>query len=173
MHYFSGFCFKNEKEIFSHLPLVEDIFTFTGFSYGAIKAYQTALLSLEEGRRVQRVNLLSPAFFQTKTPSFLKMQIMGFRKDSQKYIKNFLSLCGNVNAKYLNMGTIQELQELLYFKWESQQLKRLQDSGVQINVFIGEKDQIISPQEVREFFLPYCTIYSYKNFNHCLSCDHL
>lgn len=173
MNYFSGFCFEGEREIFSHLPLTQDLFTLTGFSYGAIKAFKTALQYTKEGRRIQTLNLLSPAFFQTQSQAFLKMQILGFRKNTQSYIQNFLSVCGNPKAKYFKSGTLQELEELLSFEWREEELKELKNYGVQINVFLGGEDKIIPPLEAREFFLPYAIVYFYKDFNHCLNCDHL
>lgn len=173
IHYFSGFCFKDEREIFSHLPLDQNEFTLTGFSYGAIKAFKHALDEIRDGRRIQTLNLLSPAFFQTQTPAFIKTQILGFRKDSKSYIENFLSLCGNPNAKYFKVGNLQELEELLYFEWREEELEELVQNGVKINVFLGGEDKIISPLEARGFFLPYSLIYFYKDFNHCLNYDHL
>ena len=157
MLYFSGFCFEGEREIFSHLPLEQDEFSLTGFSYGAIKAFKYALKSVREGKRIQSLNLISPAFFQTQSPAFLKMQLLGFRKDSQNYVQNFLALCGNPNAKYFKAGRLEELTK----------------RGVKINVFLGGSDKIIPPLEAREFFLPYSVVFFYKDFNHCLSCDHL
>lgn len=173
MHYFSGFCFEGEKRIFSHLPLVQNAFSLTGFSYGAIKAFKHALQAVREGKRIQTLNLLSPAFFQTQSPAFLKMQLLGFRKDTQAYIQNFLTLCGNKNAKFFKQGSLEELEELLYFKWKEEELAELVNHGVQINVFLGGEDKIIPSAEAKEFFLPYCVVYFYKDFNHCLSCDHL
>lgn len=173
MTYFSGFCFEGESEIFSHLPLTHNLFTLTGFSYGAIKAYKHALQSIQEGKRIQSLNLLSPAFFQTQTPSFLKAQILGFRKNSQNYIKTFLSMCGNPNGKYFKSGTLEELEELLYFQWSESELGELVKNGVKINVFLGGEDKIISPLEAKEFFLPYSQVFFYKDFNHCLRFDHL
>lgn len=173
MHYFSGFCFEEEEEIFSHLPLVQNTFSLTGFSYGAIKAFKHALHLVREGKRIQTLNLLSPAFFQTQNPAFIKMQLLGFRKNPQSYIDNFLALCGNAGAKFFKQGSLEELEELLNFKWKEEELKELVDNGVQINVFLGGEDKIIPPLEAREFFLPYSIVYFYKDFNHCLSCDHL
>lgn len=173
MYYFSGFCFEGEKDIFSHLPLVQNVFSLTGFSYGAIKAFRYALQSIKESKRIQTLNLLSPAFFQTQSKAFLKMQILGFRKDSQSYTQNFLTLCGNPNAKYFKNGNLQELEELLYFEWREEELEKLINQGVQINVFLGGEDKIIPSLEAKEFFSPYGVVYFYKDFNHCLSCDHL
>ena len=173
MLYFSGFCFEGESEIFSHLPLEQDEFSPTGFSYGAINAFKYALKSVREGKRIQSLNLISPAFFQTQSPAFLKIQLLGFRKDSQNYVQNFLALCGNPNAKYFKAGRLEELEELLHFEWKSEELEELTKRGVKINVFLGGSDKIIPPLEAREFFLPYSVVFFYKDFNHCLSCDHL
>ncbi|WP_305862978.1 pimelyl-ACP methyl ester esterase BioV [Helicobacter cholecystus] len=173
MHYFSGFCFTNERELFSHLPLTQDLFTLTGFSYGAIRAFKMALLSIQKGKRIQTLNLLSPAFFQAQSTAFIKMQLLGFRKNPQNYMKNFLSLCGHCEEKYFKAGTLEQLEELLYFKWQEEELEQLLNCGVKINVFLGGEDKIIPSLKAKDFFLPYATIYFYKTFNHCLNCDHL
>lgn len=169
--FYSGFCFANEEELFSSLTTLHHPYTLSGFSYGAILAFKQALL--RPHLRLQTLNLFSPAFFQDKTPAFLKTQILGFRKNPQSYINHFLNLCGNPKQKFFKQGTLDELEELLYFQWKEQDLQTLQKLGVQINVFLGGKDLIISPQKVSEFFAPYATIYLYKDLNHCLSHDHL
>lgn len=172
MCYFSGFCFANERELFSHLPLTQDLFTITGFSYGAIKAFRSALKSVQECQRIQTLNLLSPAFFQTQSPAFIKMQLLGFRKDSQSYIQNFLSLCGHHKEQYFKSGNLEELQDLLTYQWKKEEIEELLKNGVKINVFLGGEDKIIPSLKVQEFFLPYATVYFYKSFNHCLNYDH-
>lgn len=173
MKFFSGFCFQNEIELFTPFAKLEGRYTFNGFSYGAILAFKEALKSLQNQQRVQVLNLFSPAFFQERKPSFLKAQMMGFKKDSQKYIKHFLTLCGNPPPHYFKEGSLEELEELLFFQWKEEELSFLQKKGVQINVFVGGKDLILSPEAVVNFFNPYCVVYFYKSFNHCLQSDHL
>lgn len=173
MKFFSGFCFQNEEKLFASLAQLEGKYTLNGFSYGAILAFKEALKSIQNHRRVQVLNLFSPAFFQDKKPSFLKAQILGFKKDSQSYIKNFLSLCGNPSTYYFKEGSIEELEELLFFKWKEEEISFLQEKGIQINVFLGGKDLILSPEVIMDFFSPYAVVYFYKDFNHCLQRDHL
>ena len=65
-NFYSGFCFKNECEIFKDYLEIGD-FIISGFSYGAIKAFKQAL---ESKTRVDKLQLFSPAFFQTKDEKF-------------------------------------------------------------------------------------------------------
>lgn len=173
MKFFSGFCFQNEEELFAPFIQLEGKYTLNGFSYGAILAFKEALKSIQNHKRVQILNLFSPAFFQNQKPSFLKAQILGFKKDPQKYIKNFLTLCGKPPPHYFKEGKLEELEELLFFKWKEEEVLFLQEKGVQINIFLGGKDLILSPKRVMEFFYPYSVVYFYKDFNHCLQRDHL
>ena len=85
-NFFSGFCFKNESKLFDEY-LERNDFTISGFSYGAIKAFEKAI-NCET--RIDKLQLLSPAFFQNKDEKFKKMQLMFFKKDEEQYIKNFL-----------------------------------------------------------------------------------
>lgn len=82
-------------------------------------------------------------------------------------------MCGNPNGKYFKSGTLEELEELLYFQWSESELGELVKNGVKINVFLGGEDKIIPPLEAKEFFLPYSQVFFYKDFNHCLRFDHL
>lgn len=173
MKFFSGFCFSGEMELFASFANLNHLYSLSGFSYGGILAFKKALELVHSKQRVQTLNLFSPAFFQNQKESFKKIQILGFRKDPQSYIANFLNLCGNPPQKFFKQGTLEELEELLFFKWKEEDLKFLTHHGVQINVFVGGRDQIISPQEVSEFFSPYGVVYFYKHLNHCLQCDHL
>ncbi|GAD20170.1 hypothetical protein [Helicobacter fennelliae] len=68
MKFFGGFGFKDEERIFE--KILRDLGYFSanpynicGFSYGAQKAVRFALESLKSNVRVNRVLLLSPAFF--------------------------------------------------------------------------------------------------------------
>lgn len=173
MNFFSGFCFCGEKELFAPLTPIDNQYTLSGFSYGAILAFLATLDALHSSQRIQTLNLFSPAFFQDRKPSFLKAQILTFRKNPQNYIQNFLPLCGNVSQKYFKQGTLEELETLLYFEWKKEELEFVQNQGVAIHIFIGEQDQIISPQNVMHFFAPFGLVHLYKNFNHCLQYDHL
>lgn len=167
-NFFSGFCFSNECELFLDY-LEEGEFIISGFSYGAIKAFKTILSS---DKRVDKLQLFSPAFFQNKDEKFKRMQLIYFEKNEEPYIKAFL---GNVNfafkkdvSKYYKKGTIEELEELLYFVWQKDDLQKLVDKGVKIEVFLGEKDKIINSLEAKEFFKEFATVYYFKEKGHLL-----
>ena len=59
MRFYSGFGFWNEKELFKEY-LEEGEFVVAGFSYGAQKALIDAV---HTSKRVDKLQLLSPAFF--------------------------------------------------------------------------------------------------------------
>lgn len=67
-NYYSGFSLKNEKKIFGEY-IKENDFTISGFSYGAIKAFEDVLKSDE---RVDLLQLFSPAFFKRKVKNLLE-----------------------------------------------------------------------------------------------------
>ena len=167
-NFFSGFCFENECELFDEY-LQKGEFTVSGFSYGAIKAFEFALNS---NTRVDKLQLFSPAFFQDKDEKFKKVQLMFFKKDEEAYIKNFL---GNVKSpiykdidSYFKKGSFEELNELLNYVWSEEKLKQLINKGVNIEVFLGQKDLIISSQEAKDFFKNFATVYYFKNKGHLL-----
>lgn len=166
--YFSGFCFFDEAELFSDY-LEKNDFTISGFSYGAIKAFEKAF---ESKQRVDKLQLFSPAFFQTKDEKFVRTQLMFFKKDEDSYIKNFVK---NVNYpknidlnKYLKKGTYEELKELLSYKWSKEKLQALVNKGVKIEVFLGSDDKIIESLKAKEFFVNYATVYYIKEKGHIL-----
>ncbi len=166
--YFSGFSLKNEKEIFSEY-LVENDFTVSGFSYGAIKAFEELL---ETDERVDLLQLFSPAFFQTQSEKFIRMQLMFFKKDSKMYCENFLK---NISAPsnfdmsgYFKEGSFEELQTLLTYKWSEEKLNKLLKKGVKIEVYLGSDDKIIDSQKAANFFKEFATVYFIKNSGHIL-----
>ena len=69
-NFFSGFCLENEEELFSEYATPND-FTISGFSYGAIKAFEEVLNSNE---RVDKLQLFSPAFFQTQDKKYVRFK---------------------------------------------------------------------------------------------------
>ena len=168
MKYFSGFCLENEAGLFESL-LIQNDFSVAGFSYGAIKALEYALSCQ---KRIDTLQLISPAFFQDRESSFKKAQIRAFKQESVKYTQNFIqNITYNTNINlmpYLKYDTQDVLQELLYYVWEKEKLQILQKRGIQIEVYLGEKDNIINSLSVREFFGPFSTIYYFKNVGHLL-----
>lgn len=166
--YFSGFCFKNDSELFSEY-LIQNDFTVSGFSYGAIKAFEEVLNSKQ---RVDKLQLFSPAFFQTQDKKYKRMQLMFFKKDSDSYCKNFLKNVVNPTNtnidKYFSMGTYEELEELLNYEWSEEKLQELVNRGTKIEVYLGSEDKIIDPLKAKEFFLNYSTTYYIKKKGHIL-----
>jgi esterase/lipase len=168
MKFFSGFSLNGEKELFKEF-LVDSKFSIAGFSYGAIKAFEYAI---SNESRVDRLILLSPAFFQNKSKVFIKTQLRYFKLNKEVYIKNFLenvAYPSNINLKkYLKEGDIKELEYLLKYKWEPQKLQELKRRGIVIEIFLGEKDKIIDSNRALEFFSPITTTYLLKNRGHIL-----
>ena len=166
--YFSGFCFFDESELFDEY-LEKSDFTVCGFSYGAIKAFEEVLNS---NQRVDKLQLFSPAFFQTSNDKFRRMQLMFFKKDANSYCENFLKNVLNPTnkdiSKYFQMGTFEELEELLNYQWSEEKLQRLVDKGTIIEVYLGEVDKIIDSQKAKEFFRNFATVYYIKEKGHLL-----
>ncbi len=166
--YFSGFCFFEESELFQDY-IIQNDFTVSGFSYGAVKAFEEVLNS---NNRVDKLQLFSPAFFQTQNEKFKRTQIMYFKKDANAYCQTFLS---NVLSpldldisKYFKLGSIEELQELLYYEWSEEKLQKLIEKGVKIEVYLGGNDKIIDASKAQEFFKEFATVYYIKEKGHLL-----
>ena len=165
--YFSGFCLKNEDELFDEY-LIKNDFTISGFSYGAIKAFEYALVTQ---KRIDKLQLLSPAFFNDKDTKYKRMQLMFFKKDNKTYCENFLNNCGLnkiQSKKYFQMGSFEQLNELLYYVWDKDKLETLLKKGIKIEVFLGADDKIINSNKAKEFFRDFGYIYYIKNIGHIL-----
>jgi hypothetical protein len=167
-NYFSGFCFFNESELFDEY-LIKNDFTISGFSYGAIKAFEEVL---NTNQRVDKLQLFSPAFFQSFDNKFKRTQVMYFKKDSNAYCKGFLENVIYPNkldiSKYFKLGTIEELEELLYYEWSEEKLEKVVNNGTKIEVFLGSADKIIDSSKAKEFFQKFATVYFIKEKGHIL-----
>ena len=167
-NYFSGFCFSQERELFEEY-LIENDFTLCGFSFGAIKAFEEALST---NQRVDKIQLFSPAFFQNYDDKFKKKQLMYFKKDANLYSQSFLE---NVIfpkqidiSKYFKLGTIEELEELLYYEWKEEKLQKILDKRIKIEVYLGGVDKIIDASKAKDFFKDFATVYYIKEKGHLL-----
>ena len=168
--YFSGFCLEGESGLFSEY-LIENDFTISGFSYGAIKAFDFALYSASVGVRVDLVQLFSPAFFNDKDKKYKRMQLIYFNKDSKTYCNNFLENSGfsqEQKSKYFTEGKYEELDELLNYNWDKEKLKLLSQNGTKIEVYLGENDKIVDTQKALEFFVDVAEVYFIKHKGHIL-----
>lgn len=166
--FFSGFCFVDESELFEDYLEIND-FTISGFSFGAIKAFESVYNS---EKRVDKLQLFSPAFFQTQDARFKRTQLMYFKKDANAYCENFLkNVISPTNkdiSKYFKLGSSEELDELLSYEWSEEKLQELVDRGIKIEVFIGGVDKIIDSQKAKDFFVNFATVYYIKEKGHLL-----
>lgn len=168
--YFSGFCLENEKELFKEY-LIENDYTISGFSYGAIKAFEFAFHSSAMDIRIDLIQLFSPSFFQDKDEKYKRLQLIYFNKDKQKYCDTFLENCGlnrQQNKKYFSQGTQEELNELLHYTWNQKKFQMLRENGTKIEVYLGEDDKIVDTQKALEFFVNHSEVYFIKNKGHIL-----
>ncbi|MEA3383099.1 MAG: pimelyl-ACP methyl ester esterase BioV [Campylobacterota bacterium] len=165
--YFNGFSLNNESELFNEY-IIKNEMTISGFSYGAIKAFEYALNS---ENRIDKIQLFSPAFFNDKDLKYKRMQLMFFKKDNINYCNQFLKNCGfseELSSKYFRIGKYEELEELLYYKWEDKKLKELKNKNIEIEVYLGGDDKIIDSNKALEFFKPYSEVFYIKQKGHIL-----
>jgi hypothetical protein len=168
MKFYSGFSLSNDEQLFRPY-LKNSQYCVAGFSYGAIKAFKHVLASKT---RIDTLQLFSPAFFQSRSDKFKRMQNMYFAKDKEAYLKNFFESCflpaqadGSV---HLAAGSAEELEELLSYEWKVSELKSVQERGIAIEVYLGAEDKIIEAEKAKEFFLPYATTYMINHAGHAL-----
>ena len=170
--YFSGFCLKNDVALFEEFIEISD-FNISGFSYGAIKAFQYAIKQVQNNKRVQKVQLISPAFFQDQNKKYKRLQLMFYKKNEVEYKNNFIrniSYPSNINLdNYLTSGTYEQLDILLNYEWKKEDFELLINAGVKIEVFLGSEDKIINSSNTLESFRQYCEVYFIKNVGHILS----
>jgi pimeloyl-ACP methyl ester carboxylesterase len=165
--YFSGFCLKNEKELFNEY-VIDSSTSVAGFSYGAQQAFEYVYNSIQ---RVDRLILLSPAFFQKEKKSFIRTQLHYFESGKHTYMDNFLSnvaypSCVSLSS-YVKIGTQVELNRLLTYKWDRDKIQKVLDRGTEIEIFFGTKDKIINVDEAIKFF-SMTTNYRLKDAGHLL-----
>ncbi|MBN2815988.1 MAG: pimelyl-ACP methyl ester esterase BioV [Campylobacterales bacterium] len=170
MKFYSGFSLLDEEYLFSDFTL-ESNYTVCGFSYGAIKALNTAYQMLQNAQRVDTLQLFSPAFFQTKDEKFKRLQLRTYKINKELYLKEFIRSCfAPYNEKIVKRTTnsFEELQELLEYVWDTEKFLYLEEKGVKIEVYIGGKDAIIDVQGAYEFFVNVATLTYIKDANHFL-----
>lgn len=166
--FYSGFSLLDESSFFeSYLEKSE--YTVAGFSYGAIKA---ALHASEATKRIDTLQLFSPAFFQTKKESFKRLQMGAFLKSKEEYLEIFLLTCfAPHKAQEVELdedASEAQLRELLYFEWTQELMDSIISKGIRVEVYLGLEDAVIDVQGAREFFLPFSTVTSIRTGNHFL-----
>jgi len=168
MLFFSGFGLKEEKQLFDFW-LEKNDFNVAGFSYGAIKAVEYCL---NNKNRVDRLILLSPAFFNDKDDKYKRMQLLYYSKDKKSYTDNFLkniaSNSGIDLTPYINSTNKEELKELLYYTWSKEKLQSIANKGTTIEIILGGKDKIVDTNRAKDFFEDIGNVYYIKNANHIL-----
>jgi alpha-beta hydrolase superfamily lysophospholipase len=170
MQFFSGFSLKNDEHFFTQF-IEENPFYVYGFSYGAIKAFKEVQKRVQNSKRVDKLVMFSPAFFQTKSQKFIRLQLLGFQKDSKKYVENFLTTCFAPLEKQevtQDTATKEALEELLTYQWELEALQALKDAGVALEVYLGGNDGVIDHKGAFDFFTKVCDVTYIKNANHFL-----
>ncbi|MBW6487665.1 pimelyl-ACP methyl ester esterase BioV [Sulfurimonas sp.] len=170
MKFYSGFSLNGEDHYFSDYINRSD-YSVCGFSYGAIKAFEDVKEQLELKKRVDTLQLFSPAFFQTKDEKFKKLQLLGYRKNRDTYLKEFIVSCFLPHEKKIvehSQERVEELEELLNYKWNIDELKTVANRGVKIEVYLGGKDRIIDVKSAKEFFLEVATVTYMREANHFL-----
>lgn len=170
MKYFNGFSLQGE-EYFFNAYLIDSEYCVAGFSYGAQEALEYVYHN-RKNQRIDRLILLSPAFFHSEKPSFIRTQLHYFRQNTTSYIEQFLANVLYPSKKALSSnikkGSEEELASLLHYQWEEEKLQVIQDRGTVIEVFLGEKDKIIKSQEAFDFFKNKTITYWIKGAGHLL-----
>lgn len=173
MQFYSGFSLRDEEHLFSAYIKRSD-FTICGFSYGAIFALNATLEALHSFKRVDTLQLFSPAFFQTKEEKFKRLQLRTYNNNEEYFMSNFFSVSFSPyppKSLVVKETTHAELQELLEYVWNEDDLKFIASKGVKIEVYLGGLDGIIDVENARSVFLKSATVTYIKNANHFLQCD--
>ena len=171
MRYFSGFGFQNEQLLFKDM-LDRSEFSVAGFSYGAQKAIEFALQAIEEGKRVQKLQLISPAYFNEMPKDVKHKQLVTFAKNQNAYMHFFYKkACYPASidcSRFYAKASLGDLKRLLLYEWRKEDLQKVTKSGTTVEVYLGELDKIIDPKKAKEFFRPYAQIFLIKGVGHIL-----
>lgn len=169
MKYFNGFSLKRE-EIFFREQLINSEYVVAGFSYGAQRAFEYVLNSTE---RLDRLILISPAFFQNHKKSFIKTQLRYFKANKESYreefLKNVVYPSSTALNEFITDGSYEELDDLLSYTWDEDKIISLLKRGTVIEVFMGDADKIVDFEKSFEFFSKLVPVYLFKGKGHLLS----
>lgn len=170
MKFYSGFFIENEEPFFQRFIKQSD-YCVSGFSYGSILAFEKVLEMVNNHQRVDTLQLFSPAFFQTKSPKFKKLQLYGFTKNKEAYLSSFLKSCFypyDLQEIEYKEDTKDDLEKLLHYRWNIEELLTLKELGVTIEVYLGGNDVVTDVNNAKEFFMDVATVTSIKEANHFL-----
>ncbi len=169
--FFSGFALKNDDRLFTDLFIDFGIsltyYDVCGFSYGAQKALSYTLCC---NSRINRLILISPAFFNNKDSVFIDSQIHAFKKNKDLYLKCFYKNIGfnNISNEFIGDASLFDLDNLLNFTFKSDDLIAIKKMGIKILIFLGGKDKIINTISAMDFFKDFGIVYFIKEANHLL-----
>ncbi len=174
MEFYSGFGFKNEKALFRNY-LEEGDFVVAGFSYGAQLALERVLEKIDRGERVQKLQLISPAFFNHLPKAIKLKEVQNFTKNPELYMRFFYKKAAYPYKGELSFfqreAELGELKALLFYNWDEKKLTKVLKNGVKIEVFLGSMDKIVDPVKTEEFFKEFATTYFIKDVGHILRSD--
>ncbi|WP_456383687.1 pimelyl-ACP methyl ester esterase BioV [Hydrogenimonas sp.] len=171
MIYFSGFSLQNDAEIFSDYlgDFLHNPYVVAGFSCGAIDALEFASST---DRRVDRLILLSPAYFAETDRRFVRAQLFHYRKDPETYLEKFFENASFPSAfdlrPYYRKDNIDRLKMLLTYPWREEKFSLLEKRGVTIETYLGGEDRIVDTAAAHRFFRRHSTSYFFKPFGHLL-----
>jgi len=126
-----------------------------------------------ESGRVERLILLSPAYFAGCTKAFTKAQMLYFRKDSSSYMERFLENAAypaekGVLDRFRGDATLSELEELLLYPWSEGKLREIERRGTIIETYLGAEDRIVDAKAAHDFFKNFGESYLFKEYGHIL-----
>jgi hypothetical protein len=96
---------------------------------------------------------------------------MSFKKDEKAYIKQFSKFCFApyaVKELESEKNSLEDLQELLEYIWQENELKELAQKGVKLEIYLGSQDKIIDVLSARDFFTKLGTVTYINDANHFL-----
>ncbi|WP_300362102.1 pimelyl-ACP methyl ester esterase BioV [Hydrogenimonas sp.] len=171
MTFFSGFSLRNEAALFEEYlgEWRQNPYVVAGFSYGAIKAAEYVS---HTRKRVDRLLLLSPAYFLGRPKAFKKAQKIHYRKDPEAYLETFLknaAFPSSLDLKpFLGPSSFEDLESLLDYPWPDTLFETLDEKGVKVETFLGGRDRIVDASAAHDFFRRHTTSYLFKPFGHLL-----
>jgi hypothetical protein len=169
--FYSGFYLHDEFDLFKDYIEKSD-FIFSAFSYGCIRLLED-LNSYD--KRVDKIQLFSPAYFGDKDDKFKNMQLKMFEKNEKLYIENFLKNCAYPSEynliNYVRPSLKDDLEKLLFFDWNEILFQKIFEKrpNLEIEIFLGEKDKIISSNIAADFFRRYGNVYFFKEVGHIIT----
>lgn len=165
--FYSGFALQDESDFFKEF-IDATPYVISGFSYGAIQAFEAALKSQ---KRVDKLQLFSPAFFQNRSSKFKRLQMMGYQKNSDMYIQKFTKNCFlPYEERTVTYGkhSAEDLELLLNYEWRDEALEALTDRGTKVEVYLGGEDKISDVSAAYTFFVKHARVMLIKKANHFL-----